>query len=193
MKHPLQLAPLPGEQHVMIIRRHWFLLVRRAIVFFFLAIVPFLPLAVFPGEASSAIADRTPLGVVYVLAATVFFLFLSLYILHAWVDYDLDVWILSNRRIVNIEQRGLFSRVISELYLDKVQDITTETHGVIPTAMRFGDVHIQTAGENPRFLFDDVPNPAAIAEKIMELHRTYSPAPAPTSNETWRYFRPSLR
>ncbi|MFH1171063.1 MAG: PH domain-containing protein, partial [bacterium] len=63
--------------------------------------------------------------------------------------------------------------VVSELLLDKVQDVTVEVHGVIPTMLHYGDIMIQTAGESPRFHFDDIPHPHAIAEKIMELHRAY--------------------
>lgn len=173
MKHTLQSAAEPGEERVMIVRRHWFLLVKRTVFVIVLALVPLIFFLLTQEALLPTLEERSTAGVLFFMGTSLYYLYLFLFFLHAWVDYDLDVWIVSTRRIVNIEQHGLFSRVVSELFLDKIQDVTTEVRGVVATAMHFGDVHIQTAGENPRFLFDDVPNPSVIAQKIMELHRTY--------------------
>ena len=48
-------------------------------------------------------------------------IWLTIYI--AWMDHYLDVWIVTNERIVEIKQNALFNRQISELELDKIQDI----------------------------------------------------------------------
>jgi hypothetical protein len=65
-----------------------------------------------------------------------------------WVDYYLDMWIITNERIIDIEQRGLFGRSISEFMLDKVQDITVEIPDFMATILKYGNIIIQTAGEN---------------------------------------------
>jgi uncharacterized membrane protein YdbT with pleckstrin-like domain len=86
-----------------------------------------------------------------------------------WIDYYFDVWIVTSERIINVEQKGLFSREISELQLEKIQDISTEVLGVIPTFLNYGNIFIQTAGEKERFLFRCVPNPYHIKDAIMSL------------------------
>ena len=88
-----------------------------------------------------------------------------------WIDYYFDVWIVTERRIINIEQKGLFSRVVSELELEKIQDITTDVKGVIPTFLNFGDLHVQTAAEKERFLFRDIPDPYDVKNLIMNLQK----------------------
>jgi uncharacterized membrane protein YdbT with pleckstrin-like domain len=85
------------------------------------------------------------------------------------IDYYLDLWLVTNYRVVNVEQHSLFSRTISELDLAKVQDITSEIKGVIPSIFNFGDVHIQTAGEKERFIFEQVPHAHDIRKKILDL------------------------
>jgi uncharacterized membrane protein YdbT with pleckstrin-like domain len=86
-----------------------------------------------------------------------------------WLDYYLDIWIVTNERIINIEQRGFFTRRISELKLTKVQDVTSEIIGVIPTLLNYGNIYVQTAGEKERFTFCQIPNPNYVKNMIVEL------------------------
>lgn len=85
-----------------------------------------------------------------------------------WVDYYFDIWIITTHRIINIEQQGLFSRKVSELNYAKIQDVTTEVHGFIPTILNFGDVEVQTAGEEGNFVFRTVSDPYSIKNAIMQ-------------------------
>lgn len=86
-----------------------------------------------------------------------------------WIDFYFDVWIITNERIVNIEQKALFIRTISELKFDKIQDTSVEIKGLIPTVLNFGNVHVQTAGNTERFLFHKVPDPQKIKGLIMNM------------------------
>lgn len=88
-----------------------------------------------------------------------------------WIDYYYDVWIVTDQRIVSIEQMGLFRREISELEHGKIQDVTTEVHGVIPTLLKFGQVYVQTAGEKARFIFKQVENPVMVRTVVMTLQK----------------------
>jgi uncharacterized membrane protein YdbT with pleckstrin-like domain len=83
-----------------------------------------------------------------------------------WTDYYLDVWIVTNRRVIDVEQRGLFSREIATMQLSKIQDITTEVKGFLPTLIGFGDVHVQTAGLEREFVIRGVPHPHKTREMI---------------------------
>jgi uncharacterized membrane protein YdbT with pleckstrin-like domain len=86
----------------------------------------------------------------------------------SFIDYYLDFWIVTNDRIINVEQH-LFARTISELDLYKIQDITGESRGFLQTMFNYGHVFVQTAGEVGRFNFEEVPGPREVARKIMEL------------------------
>lgn len=97
------------------------------------------------------------------------FLLVSFFLV--FIDYYLDAWIITDKRIVNIEQRGLFYRIISELELDKIQDITTEVSGVIPTFFNYGNVFIQTAAEKERFIFRKIPDPYKVKDVLMGLQK----------------------
>lgn len=88
-----------------------------------------------------------------------------------WMDYYLDVWVLTDNRIVDIEQRGFFDREASSFRLDRIQDITIEITGLIPTLFDFGIVHVQTAGgEDRTFHIPGAPRPALLKERILREH-----------------------
>ncbi len=83
--------------------------------------------------------------------------------------YALDVWIVTDRRIIDSTQHGFFNRTISELHLSRVQDISTQTKGIIPTFLKFGDLQVQTAGTEEKFKFFQIPNPGKVKDTIMKL------------------------
>jgi len=86
-----------------------------------------------------------------------------------WLDFYLDAWIVTNERVINIDQKGFFNREISELKLTKIQDVTSEIVGVIPTLFNYGDIFVQTAGEVERFKFVQIPNPNEVKNIIVQL------------------------
>lgn len=106
---------------------------------------------------------------ILILAGTIYALSVWLFFYTAFVNYFLDMWIVTNDRIIDIRQQGLFSRIIAELDLFRVQDVTSECHGVFATMFDYGNVFIQTAGEKERFVFYNIPRPHKIREAIISL------------------------
>lgn len=67
---------------------------------------------------------------------------------------------------------GLFHRHASELHLSNIQDITSDTEGFLHTMFNYGHVYIQTAAEEERFTFKDVPEPDQVKDAILKLVET---------------------
>ncbi len=161
-----------NEQVLQVIHRHWFnICVHLGIVlvlsFLMLGSISSLSL-IFPEVAS---ASNLPF---FLFVQNTLILSLWLYGFLVWIDYYFDVWIITNERIVNIEQRGLFNRSISELQFSRVQDVTASVDGIVPTMMNFGNVSVQTAAEEERFVFRQVADPFAVKDRVMTLSRQAS-------------------
>lgn len=161
----------PGEEILLVAHRHWFnILIQFFFIFALLAMLvgsyAYLPL-LFPflgnelGDVLFAFVENSFLLLIWII----FFII--------WIDYYFDVWIITNERIVNIDQKGLFSREVSELELGNIQDVTTDVAGIIPTFFNYGDLYIQTAAETERFIFQNVPDPYAIKDLIMNLQKSH--------------------
>lgn len=158
----------PGEEIIKIIKRDLFILVKKIALFLLLNILPlmFCYLAILNNPDLLAGELSWPL---VILGASIYYLFMWLFFFFSFVDYYLDIWIVTNRRIIDIEQNGLFSRTVSEQKLERIQDVTSEVKGFFPTVFAYGNVYIQTAGEKERFHFRQIPNPDAVRDLLIKL------------------------
>ena len=155
------------EKIVYFLRADVIILIKEVVLFTLLLALPFLA-NYFLQSSFPEIFENPVLFPLVLIFASIYFLTVWLVFFLAFIDYYLDFWIVTNDRIINVSQH-LFSRTISELDLYKIQDITVEITGFLPTVFDYGKVHIQTAGAKSRFVFVDIPNPRGVAKKIMEL------------------------
>ena len=121
--------------------------------------------------------------ILFYFLQTFFLLFIWIYGFVIWFDYYLDIWIITTHRIVNVEQKGLFSRQVSELKFNQIQDVSTDVKGFFPTILNFGDITVQTAAEQSRFLFRSVGDPYKIKSEIMTLQKKRTSNHAKESQE----------
>lgn len=157
-----------GERVILVLRRHPFVFTMTVLYFLLLATLPaVLHLAIPRGLFAWA---GGPLQGVVVLLTSAYYLFLWLFFTFAWVDYYLDLWIVTEERVINIEQAGLFNRTISEQRLIRVQDVTSEVRGLFPTFLSYGHCYVQTAGERTRFTFEQVPHPDLVKKIVLKAH-----------------------
>ena len=162
---------MPNEEVVLFLRRHWIDLLR---IFIFSGVLFVLPIVI--GVLIQFVNPELLAHIFWgpTLAAAVVAYMLAVLVLTCTelTDYWLDVWIVTNERIINTEQHGLFNRIVSEVFLHQIQDITSEQRGLIATFLTFGDVFIQTAAERERFQFKNIDNPDDIKIVISGLAKT---------------------
>jgi len=94
-----------------------------------------------------------------------------------WTNYYLDVLLVTDKRIIDVEQRGFFSREISTVRLENIEDITINVSGVLATFLNYGTLKIQTAAEAREFIIHDVPEPNMVKSTIYDLHNKQAEAP----------------
>lgn len=158
---------LENEKIILMLRRHPLIIYTKIAAIIIITAVPFV---MFP-----FIAKFLPQIIVYprnillILTAIIYYMFVWTYFLIVWTDYYLDIWIVTNQRIMDIEQKGLFSREVSEFSISRVQDVTVDIVGILPTLFHYGDVHVQTAGEAKQFIFRDIKNPNKVKDTILNL------------------------
>jgi len=157
-----------NEKIILLLRRHWFVFFKFVVTYFLIALIPvalylvkkFLNLNIFSDPIGRALS---------ILLTSAFYLFWWLLAFRQFIDYWLDVWLVTDQRIVSVNQKGLFFRTISELKFFQIQDITADVRGLLPTFLHFGNVYIQTAAEKERFAFEQIPHPYEVTRQIMGL------------------------
>ncbi len=160
--------PIPDERLVFFLRRHPITILPLFLIMMILLAAPFFTWGAL-WLLRPTLLDNPSFGIPFVLGGSIFFLFAWLFLFQYFMDYYLDMWIVTSRRIINIEQTGLFSRTVSELHLYRVQDVTATINGMVGTLLNYGNVEIQTAGEERHFLFEQVHRPNDIAKSVLEL------------------------
>ena len=89
----------------------------------------------------------------------------------AFFEYSSSVLIVTNQRVMNLEQKGFFKRKITETGLEKIQDVASDMDGMIKTSLNFGDLIIRTAGatKGEEIVAKNISNPYDLQQKITKL------------------------
>ena len=153
------------EKIVTSVHKHWFVMFKTILAFAVLILIPPVLLTFLPLLTSGLDPDLIEPATNFFLALYMMIIFLFLFLF--WMDYYLDMWVITDRRIIAIEQRGLFSREISEILLPRVQDVTIEISGIVETFLKFGTIKIQTAGER-EFTINNIPRLYEIKNIILK-------------------------
>jgi hypothetical protein len=164
----------PQERISMLLRRHPVVITKKLILIFLIGIIPVI-IGMLINRYTTWLDDGTGLWYAgLLLLASVVYLFWLLLLYETWVNYYLDVWIVTDERIIAMEQVSLFHRGVSELRLNTIQDVSSNVIGMLPSLFRFGDIQVQTAANEEKFHFSQVPKPEIVARTILELREHYA-------------------
>jgi uncharacterized membrane protein YdbT with pleckstrin-like domain len=161
-------TPHAGEKLEFSLRRHPIVFVGPIAVFILLAAIPYAAKAVIFGGAMPALPHPF-LDIGLKVLVAIYYLGIWIFFFSQFTDYYLDINVVTNDRILDINQKGLFGRAVSELDLTRVQDVHSEIKGIIPTLLNYGKVEVQTAATEENFHFDQVPDPHRVRQRILEL------------------------
>lgn len=107
-----------------------------------------------------------------VLVAGLIFAFVTISV--RWFTYKSDLFILTNQRIIKIDQTALFKRKVSEAELDNVYNVNYTVNGFMRSLLNFGDIKISTVGDESSTIdIRNIENPSFVQEKIMAHHAKY--------------------
>src|SRR3989344_4290595 len=105
-----------NEQRIKLVRKHWFVITLEGLLFVILAIIPPIISSFFGefGGTENAVKFDSGLAL-FIYSIWLLFLWVGFFI--AWTDYWLDIWLITNQRVIDIDQRGLFNRDIASIRL----------------------------------------------------------------------------
>lgn len=157
------------ERVVLFLRRHWLSFWYWVITILILIFGPLL-LFLFLGNSFTYLLSLNTGKAYLIIGLACYYLFVLALFLTAWMNYYLNVIIITKAHLVDIEQIGLFNRKVSEQSLLRVQDVSSRMTGFFQTLFLFGTVYVETAGDTPNFTMPNVPKPYKVSNTIMKLH-----------------------
>ncbi len=159
---------LPNEEILKLAHRSFFIFFKEILFIVLLAVLPAVFLYLVVINFPNLFADQVYLALL-ILGASAYFLFILLFFFFSFIDYYLNIFVVTNERILDIQQNGFFARTIAEQRMENVQDITSEVDGPFATIFGFGNLNIQTAGEKDNFFVKNITRPNELREMIIKL------------------------
>lgn len=152
-----------GEELLLKIRKHWFLVFLDFALIKFFVFLPLIVLFLFPALLSDAAYSIT------MMSLSAWYLLCIIGAANVWTNYYLDLWIVTDKRIVAIEQERLFHREVATMRMERIQDTTITTPGFFASFFNYGTLTVNTAGDSGSIhTFEGIPNPEYVKSVVIE-------------------------
>ena len=107
------------------------------------------------------------------LLVIVFRLFYSMFLYLEWLNHELDLFIVTNNRIIGVEQKSFLDRTVSECNLWQVQEVNSSTKWFFANILNYWTIFIQTAWNSTTLKMDFAPDSLQWARKILNIVDVY--------------------
>lgn len=147
------------EEVLYVFRKHP-IVMRKGLIFGMLAILAgLLPAAIKPSLGFGWFFGGIGIGMIVG----------CLLMLPFWITWYFSVFIISDKRLIQITQKGFFHRAVVDMGLDQIQMVNYQISGLEETLLGFGTIIMQTfVGD---LVIHTVHHPAKIQKKILEILR----------------------
>lgn len=158
----LQLENLRDWEKVeMVIRRHWIVFVILGLHAFIWLIINVVLYSLFWAE-------------LWVNIFTLIYLMgFSVYMYVEWINHELDMYVITNNRIIWIEQIGFLNREVSQCALNDVQEVNSKTKWFFANMFNYWNLTIQTAWNASNFRMEFVPDSLQASRKVLNTVEEY--------------------
>jgi Bacterial PH domain len=166
------MFPLQENEKVeMYVRRHWVWLAIEVLKSFIIFILP-VSLSIYLSTYVFTDKDlffNYSINSLLSLFVYIWAIFSWIYFADRFTKYALNFWVLTNKRLVESEHIMLFSRKLSTLPLETIEDVTVKYDGLLENVIGFGSLTVQTAGTQREFLADDINDPEDVKQAIFRM------------------------
>jgi hypothetical protein len=167
LRIPSEVRYTSGEQTVKYIQRSRYVLYRNLVIPIVLFLILF-PLAIY--GPSAGMIPAPDLGDWWLLSGLIVIglVVAMLFIYTNWVD---DVFILTNKRIIDIDRKFIFFyEARAEVDYKNIRDIRVKVPNVWQRLLDIGTIYIEVAG-TPGLMFPTIDHPFIVMDKIYELQK----------------------
>jgi len=99
--------------------------------------------------------------------------------LPAWITWWFSVFIVTDKRLIQITQKGMFHRSVIDMGLNQIQMVNYQVAGLQETLLGFGTIMMQTfVGD---LVIHEIGHPAKIQKRLLEILREQGVAASPYS------------
>lgn len=103
----------------------------------------------------------------------IFWMYYSMFLYISWLNHELDLFVITNNRVICIEQKSFLNRAVGECTLDKIQEVGVETKWFFANILDYGTMTLRTAGTTTNFDMTFSPRPMEQSRHINNIVDRY--------------------
>lgn len=151
----------PGEKILMSVRRHWIVYLILSLIFSSWILFTLLSYAIFWWQF------------IIHLVNIIFWIFFSIVLYIKWIDHELDLYIITDNRIIWVEQVAFLNRTVTECNLWQVQEVNSRTKWLFANLLNYWTLTILTAWNATNMQMNFAPDSMQEARKILNVVDDY--------------------
>jgi len=103
----------------------------------------------------------------------------ALLMLPSWITWYFSVFIVTDKRLIQVTQKGFFHKSVIDMGLNQIQMVNYQVSGLQETLLGFGTIMMQTfVGD---LVIHEIAHPAKIQKKLLEILREQGVSASPYS------------
>lgn len=154
-----------GETILLAIRSHWSVNMKWILSTIAMIFVPFI-------FGFLDILQQLPIRY-QIVSAIFWYLITFVFAFEKFLDWYFDVFIITDRRLVDIKFNNILNKHFAEAELGVIQDVSSSVRGIFGTFFNYGTILVQTASEINQIIFRSVRNPEKVIKLLQELRSDY--------------------
>lgn len=93
------------------------------------------------------------------------------YALDRFVNWYFNCGIITDERVIDVDQDGFFDRIVSEVPYYKIDDVSYNIKGLKQSTFKYGDVVVAIRGYRSNVTLKNIRKPWIVQELILEIER----------------------
>lgn len=159
MAHKYFADQMDDEEVLYVFRKHPIVMRKGLVIGMIIILLSTIPVAIKPSLGFGWFFSSLGIGL---LIALIFFA-------PYWISWFYSIFILSDQRLIQITQKGLFHRAVVDMQLNQIQMVNYQISGLQETMLGYGTIVMQTYMGD--LVIHDVHHPAKTQKRILEVLR----------------------
>ncbi len=151
----------PWETVLAVIKRHWIVYV---VLWIYLLLAFVISISIYLILWNTLIWNLTNI---------IFWLYFTVFIFIEWLNHELDMYVVTNNRVIWIEQISFLNRTVSECNLWQIQEVNSKTSWLFANILNYWTLSIQTAWNMTTLKMDFCPDSMQEARKLLNIVDDY--------------------
>ncbi len=98
-------------------------------------------------------------------------LVIILHFLRTIIIWRLNTYVVTNQRLLNYGQKGLFDQTVIETPHERILNVSYKTEGLVSRIVGYGDVVVQVVGLMEPIILKNIDTPMEIKDYLWEMHK----------------------